>query len=191
MSEYTALLIDPFTKSISSVTIPRGEGELKSICRYMNCSIIDTVSPAFGESGDRIIVDDEGLFVENQEFFYVDGIKLAGKALYVGNFGSKFASPKMTAAELFSLISFVADPFGQWLDSFLDEKGIDLNDSFEFDNGGFALISVGAVIEAIRSSDNKTKAIIKEKLVGIDFINGDVMHFFRFLAQNMADSAAA
>lgn len=186
MSAYSAYLIDPFAKSISKVEISRGENELKAIYKLMDCHTIDTITPSFGKQGDRIVVDDKGLFVEGQQFFYVDGYKIGGKALYVGNFGSKFATPEISISELFDRVSFSADAFRKWLDTFLDEKGISTEHSFEYDdNDGFAMVSVGAIVDAISASNETVKETVKHKLVQIDFHNGDALYFFRFLGANL------
>lgn len=103
---YEAILIDPFEKSLSKVEIGRGKDELKTIYDLLGCGMIETVCPSFGQTGDRIVVDEEGLFVEDQKFIYVDGMKLAGKALYVGNRGSLFATPEISIMQLSTRISF-------------------------------------------------------------------------------------
>lgn len=110
-SAYEAILIDPFAKSFSKVKIERGENELNNIYDLLGCRMIETVSPSFGHSGDRIIVDEEGLFLEEQKVFYVDGMILAGKGLYVGNKGSLFDSPEISVVQLSTQVSFTSEPF--------------------------------------------------------------------------------
>lgn len=186
-STYEAILIDPFAKSVSKVTIERGENELKNIYDLMGCRTIDTVTPSFGAQGDRIVVDDDGLFVGGQQFFYVDGYRLGGKALYVGNFGSKFATPEIAVAELFDRISFSGDAFRQWIDTFIEEKGILTEHTFDYDSDdGFATVSLGAIVDAVCASNETVKELVKHKLVLIDFRNGDVLHFFRYLGASLA-----
>ncbi|TDA65784.1 hypothetical protein E0765_04700 [Sulfuricurvum sp. IAE1] len=192
MSKYEAILIDPFAKSISKVEIERGENELKQIYKLLGCRTIDAIPSGIGEKGDRLIVDDEGLFVDGQKFFYINGMKLAGKALYVGNFGSKFGTPEIGVAQLSSLVGFNGDPFRAWIETFLDEKGIDMGHSFTYDSDvGFALISVGAIVDQMCVSNANIKAAIQSKIVEIDFKNGDVLHYFRFLGQFMANQQLA
>lgn len=187
MSKYEAILIDPFAKSISKVEIERGENELKQIYKLLECHTIDTITPPFGKQGDRIVVDDEGLFVGGQQFFYVDGYKLGGKALYVGSFGSKFATPEIAVAELFDRVSFSGDAFRQWIDTFLREKGLSTEHMFDYnDDDGFATVSLGAIVDAVCASNETVKELVKHKLVQIDFRNGDVLHFFRYLGANLA-----
>lgn len=186
-STYTAILIDPFLKSFSKVSIERGENELKNIYALLDCDLIETVSPSFGEAGDRVVIDEEGLFKCEQAFFFMDGMRLAGKALYVGNYGSLFATPEISLMELSSRIGFNADPYRQWIETFLDEKGIDVEHTFEYNReDGFALISVGAIVEQICVSGADVQRAIKNKLAYIDFRNGDVLDFLRFLGADMA-----
>lgn len=77
--------------------------------------------------------------------------------------------------------------FNQWLDTFIEEKGIDLERSFEVDGpSGWNLIPVGCVVEAIHGAPRHEQAAIKNTLVKIDFHNGDVYHFLRHLAGAIA-----
>ena len=74
-----------------------------------------------------------------------------------------------------------------WIDTFIDEKGIDLEQTFEFDNhNGFNLMSYGVVVEAIKTCRAEEFKKIKATIVKIDFMNGDVCHFLRHLGQGLA-----
>ncbi len=84
--------------------------------------------------------------------------------------------------------------FNQWLDTFIEEKGIDTDHTFEFDkkdldidaqaNMNF-IVETHAVISWIKKLDPETKAKIKDNFVKIDFFNGDPMHFMEFMAKGM------
>ena len=77
--------------------------------------------------------------------------------------------------------------FTQWLDTFVEEKGIYPEKSFEVTGpSGWNLIPVGCVIEAIKGAPSHEQAAIKTTLVKIDFLNGDVYHFFNHLAGAIA-----
>ena len=77
--------------------------------------------------------------------------------------------------------------FEKWLDTFIAEKGIDLEATFQFDNdNGFNIMPYGVVIEAIKTTTGSERANIKNTIVKIDFANGDVLHFFRFLGRGLA-----
>ncbi|MDD4969818.1 MAG: hypothetical protein PHT07_10365 [Paludibacter sp.] len=186
-STYSAILIDPFTQTILSVNVERGKNELKNIYSLLGCSMIETVSPSFGNNGDRLVVDEEGLFKEDQACFYTDGLKLYGKALYVGTRGSLFDTPEISIEELGAKINFNADPFRGWLETFLDEKGIGVEHTFEYDiSNNFVMVSVGAIVDQVCYSDAHTKETVKQKIVEIDFVNGNVLDFFSFLGKYIA-----
>lgn len=89
MSTYKAILINPVDETFTDVTIDRS-GELENLYGLLDCDLIETVSPIFGEPGDRIVCDEEGLFKEGQFFFAAPGgLRIVGKALYVGGIGSR------------------------------------------------------------------------------------------------------
>ena len=77
--------------------------------------------------------------------------------------------------------------FNNWLDTFIAEKGIDLEATFQFDNdNGFNIMPYGVVVEAIKTTTGSERASIKNTIVKIDFANGDVLHFFRHLGRGLA-----
>ncbi len=77
--------------------------------------------------------------------------------------------------------------FEKWLDTFVAEKGIDLEATFQFDNdNGFNIMPYGVVIEAIKTTTGIERAAIKTMIVKIDFANGDVLDFFRHLGRGLA-----
>jgi len=73
--------------------------------------------------------------------------------------------------------------FNKWLDTFIEEKGIDLEEYFEIDNN---LIPYGVIIEHIKITSNEEQKQIKNMLVRIDFVNGDVKQYLRHLGQAIA-----
>lgn len=78
--------------------------------------------------------------------------------------------------------------FDKWLDTLIEEKELDTEFTFEV-NGpeyGLNLIPLGCVVEAIKSTSQEEQSKIKDTLVKIDFMNGDIMHFFNHLAQALA-----
>lgn len=77
--------------------------------------------------------------------------------------------------------------FTNWIDTFIAEKGIDLEETFEFENeNGWNLMPYGVVVEAIKTTTGNERAQIKNTIVKIDFANGDVCHFFRHLGRGLA-----
>ena len=77
--------------------------------------------------------------------------------------------------------------FNNWLDTFLTEKGTDLETVFEIEGEwGVNFIAAGVVVEHIKMTTDAEQASIKTVIVKIDFQNGDVLDFFRHLAQAIA-----
>jgi hypothetical protein len=77
-----AILIDPFTQTIEEVDY---SGDYKDIYGLIECDLFTTVYLP-NTSDDTLFVDDEGLYVENQRFFKIDGFEqpLAGCGLLLG-----------------------------------------------------------------------------------------------------------
>jgi hypothetical protein len=97
-----AFLIDPFMMNVTEVERPsggRGDASLKETYGFLECDCITAVYPE-GTEGDVIYVDDNGLDVAGQAFFFCDLFPyqpLAGKGLWVGSTRSgNDANPKMT-----------------------------------------------------------------------------------------------
>ena len=77
--------------------------------------------------------------------------------------------------------------FNNWLDTFIDEKNINKNDTFKINkNGTLNIISYGSIIDHIKITSKQEQEQIKKTIVKIDFFNGDVLHFFRHLGQALA-----
>ncbi len=75
----------------------------------------------------------------------------------------------------------------KYLKNLIDEKGIDANLTFQVKGEtGINLIPIGVVIEHILLAPIKEKKAIKDWLVKIDFVNGNVLDYFKHLAQAIA-----
>jgi hypothetical protein len=75
----------------------------------------------------------------------------------------------------------------KYLKNLIDEKGIDANLTFQVKGEtGINLIPIGVVIEHILLAPIKEKRAIKDWLVKIDFVNGNVLDYFKHLAQAIA-----
>ncbi len=75
----------------------------------------------------------------------------------------------------------------KYLKNLIDEKGIDANLAFQVKGEtGINLIPIGVVIEHILLAPIKEKRAIKDWLVKIDFVNGNVLDYFKHLAQAIA-----
>lgn len=77
--------------------------------------------------------------------------------------------------------------WNEWLDTFLDEKNIDREELLEVKGpSGMNIIPVGVVADAMKAAPFEEKKKIRDVLVKIDFHNGDVLHFFKHLADALA-----
>jgi len=76
--------------------------------------------------------------------------------------------------------------WNKWLDTFVEEKGIDTGFAFEFeDKHGFHIVETATVIDYIKNLGPEWKEKIKDTFVKIDFMNGDPMHFMGYMAKGM------
>ncbi len=79
------------------------------------------------------------------------------------------------------------DGIGRWLDTFLEEKGIDLEEGFEVEGPSDPNhMTYENVVHAIKSAPAHEQQGIKAMLVKIDFANADVRRYLRHLAQAIA-----
>ena len=77
--------------------------------------------------------------------------------------------------------------FGNWLDTLISEKGLDTERRFIVGGpSGENSIPLGCLVDAIKAAPSNEQAAIKTTLVKIDFMNGDVCHFFQHLAGAIA-----
>jgi hypothetical protein len=111
-----AILIDPFEMTVSEVGYG---GEMVDIYRLIDADLFTVAG--FGEDGDGVYVDDEGLFKATQRFFKLDGYPqpLAGKGLVLGsNDGGESVAPVTTLEAVRASIRWV-QPLSQhlWIDS--------------------------------------------------------------------------
>ena len=74
-----------------------------------------------------------------------------------------------------------------WIDRFVSEKELDTEHVFEVEGAsGLNLVPLAVVIEHVKIATKQEQAQIKNALVKIDFVNGNVMHFFKHLAKAIA-----
>jgi hypothetical protein len=77
--------------------------------------------------------------------------------------------------------------FAKWLDTFLDEKGIDLETTLAVAGpSGENLIPVGCLVDLMKTAPAHEQRGIRDMIVRIDFRNGDVLDYFRHLAKAVA-----
>lgn len=74
-----------------------------------------------------------------------------------------------------------------WIYTLIEEKNLNLETIIEVNgDSGLNIMPLGVVVEHILIANKTEQNQIKNTLVKIDFHNGDVMHFFTFLAQALA-----
>ncbi len=78
--------------------------------------------------------------------------------------------------------------FNTWLDTFIEEKGLDLDHIFEVEGEqyGTNYIPFEVLIETIKNAPKSEQNGIKDMLVRIDFRNGNVMDYFKHLSKAIA-----
>lgn len=78
--------------------------------------------------------------------------------------------------------------FRTWLNTFVDEKGLDRDQVIEAEGPiyGTNWIPLEALLETILRAPKHEQQGIKDMLVRIDFVNGDPMDYFKHLAQAIA-----
>ena len=75
--------------------------------------------------------------------------------------------------------------FNKWLDTFIEEKGFDLEYQFEIQTEkNLHLVDLGYVIETIKTFPVEMKQQVKNTIVRLDFANNnkEIMNYFRGFA---------
>lgn len=78
--------------------------------------------------------------------------------------------------------------FNKWLDTFIEEKELDLEFYFEV-NGpewGNNMIPLGAVVEMLKAMPKDVKEKAKFAIIRDDFKNKNPLEFFEYVAAGMA-----
>lgn len=79
--------------------------------------------------------------------------------------------------------------FDNWLDNFIKEKEIDLDETFTIEsNGQVHIFEIGNIIENIKATSSEEQNSIKDMIVKIDFHNGDVVDYFKHLAKALVEN---
>lgn len=77
--------------------------------------------------------------------------------------------------------------FNTWLDTYLEEKGIDTERTLTVNGpSGANIMPVGIVIEAMKRAPRQEQDSIKRTLTLIDFKNGRPLDFIKHLAGALA-----
>ena len=77
--------------------------------------------------------------------------------------------------------------FTKWLDTLVEEKGISISTVLEVEGAsGTNYIPLEILLDAIKNISKHEQAGIKNMLVKIDFVNGNIVDYFKHLAQALA-----
>lgn len=76
--------------------------------------------------------------------------------------------------------------FNTYIDTLIEEKGIDTETAFEFENeNGFNLMTYAVVVNYIKNTSKQNQEKIKKTLTMIDFKNGKIEDFIEFLGKGI------
>lgn len=107
MNKITAILIDPIEKVVAPIEYDL-DGDIDQICNIIGC---DTFTVAnINDHGDGIFLDDEGLLVDNPDFFHYIGSHqpFAGKGLVLGcNMETgESTEPQISVSQVRAMVKF-------------------------------------------------------------------------------------
>jgi hypothetical protein len=95
----------------------------------------------------------------------------------------------------FDLLAWVNDyktadySFLTWFETFLEEKNLPYEQwEITGPDGTTHMINSDVVIEQIKDAPSHEQAGIKDKIVQIDFANGDVNDYFKYLAEALVQN---
>lgn len=79
------------------------------------------------------------------------------------------------------------EQFSKWLDTLIEEKGIDLDERFEVQgDSGVNYMTLENVIEQMKVANAVEQMMIHNRLVRMDFYNQPIVPFLKHLAQAIA-----
>lgn len=80
-----------------------------------------------------------------------------------------------------------ANEFDEWLDRYIEEKGINLDEPFSLEVDGIGhLFDYASIIEQMKHTSKSEQEKIRNKIAEIEFYNADVKDFLRHLAIPLA-----
>jgi hypothetical protein len=80
-----------------------------------------------------------------------------------------------------------ASAFERWLDTFIEEKGIDPDDNLEVEGpSGLNIMPIGVLLDAIKAAPAHEQEEIKAMIVQLDFVNARILPYFKHLAKAVA-----
>lgn len=77
--------------------------------------------------------------------------------------------------------------FDKWLDTFVSEKGINLDEMFPIERDGKVYVrDYKFVIDALKERFTfEEKELIKKQIVGLDFVNADFKKYFQKVGSSL------
>lgn len=78
--------------------------------------------------------------------------------------------------------------FNTWLDTYIEESGIDLSECFEVEGPmyGTNYMQIQNVVDTMKSCNPMEQKALKDKIVELDFYNQPVVPFLKHLAKAIA-----
>lgn len=74
--------------------------------------------------------------------------------------------------------------FNKWLDTFISEKGIDPEESFDLEGeSGTNMMNYGVILDHMKSTTPQEQAKLKDMIVKLDFKNADIRDYLRHLGK--------
>lgn len=107
--------------------------------------------------------------------------------LPTGTFSSSVSTEIKADPKIINKMKATMSRFDNWLNTFIEEKGIDLEETFEVEGpSGTNFMSLEIVVEAIKSAPSQEQKKIKDMMVMIDFKNAKIEPYLKHLAQEIA-----
>ena len=81
--------------------------------------------------------------------------------------------------------------FKSWLDIFIEEKDLSMEDTFTIDkNGTLNIMSYKTIYEHMLIAPKDEQKQLKNMLVKIDLLNGNILNYFKHLGQAISREVA-
>jgi len=81
----------------------------------------------------------------------------------------------------------MSNNFKQWLDTFISEKNLPMENTFTIEkNNNLNIMTYKTIYEHMLIANDQEQKKIKDTIVKIDFLNGNVLDFFKHLGNAIA-----
>jgi len=170
------------------------------ITEYCISNIVHTITPEYNKDTYSFMVGDT-IYIGLQEFtildinngkmtMYDNQFPLDQRTVVIEDILPKIAeNPMNDYLKEREIPQVEENSFNKWLDTFIEEKGIDLNFVVEIaTNNNTHFFEIGNIVEHIKATTREEQTAIKDMIVKIDFHNGDVIDYFKHLAKALAEN---